>query len=64
MTWRLHMCPLRTERQRLGGGAPSASAGRRSWLWDTTGMFEAGSSERLRCWDNVHGPLVLIAAVL
>ena len=34
-----------------------------SW-WDAAGgMFEAGSSQKPRCWDNVHGLLVLIATV-
>lgn len=33
---------------------PSGSAQRRP-LWDAGGMFEAGSLEGPRCWDNVHG---------
>lgn len=57
-------------RRRCTATPPSASAGHRfrfsdaaAW-WDAGGMYEAGSSGRPRCWDNVHGLLVLIATVL
>lgn len=36
----------------------------RQLRWDAGGMFEAGSSGRPRCWDNVHKRRVLIAPAL